>query len=75
MKIKDAFTDNGNLRPDGRMVHDVYLVQVKTPAESTFLDPPYPRSTQTKLTIDTQTITLIHTFDRMQRAFTLSPPD
>jgi branched-chain amino acid transport system substrate-binding protein len=35
MKIKDAFTDNGYLRPDGRMVHDVYLVQVKTPAEST----------------------------------------
>ena len=34
-KIKDAFTDNGYLRPDGRMVHDVYLVQVKTPAEST----------------------------------------
>ena len=35
MKVKDAFTDNGYLRPDGRMVHDVYLVQVKTPAEST----------------------------------------
>ena len=34
-KIKDAFTDNGYLRPDGRMVHDVYLVQVKTPTEST----------------------------------------
>ena len=33
MKVKDAFTDNGYLRPDGRMVHDVYLVQVKTPAE------------------------------------------
>ena len=33
MKIQDAFTDNGYLRPDGRMVHDVYLVQVKTPAE------------------------------------------
>jgi branched-chain amino acid transport system substrate-binding protein len=35
MKIHDAFTDNGHLRPDGRMVHDVYLVQVKIPAEST----------------------------------------
>ena len=35
MKVKDAFTDNGYLRPDGRMVHDVYLVQVKTPAELT----------------------------------------
>ena len=25
---------NGKLRPDGRMVHDVYLVQIKSPAES-----------------------------------------
>ena len=33
-KIDDAFTPNGKLRPDGRMVHDVYLVQVKSPAES-----------------------------------------
>ena len=31
--IDDAFTKHGVLRPDGRMVHDVYLVQVKTPAE------------------------------------------
>jgi branched-chain amino acid transport system substrate-binding protein len=30
----DAFTQGGTLRPDGRMVHDVYLVQVKTPSES-----------------------------------------
>lgn len=34
MKIDDAFTDNGHLRPDGRMVHDLYLLQVKSPAES-----------------------------------------
>ena len=34
-KVDDAFTPNGTLRPDGRMVHDVYLVQIKTPAEST----------------------------------------
>ncbi len=34
MTIDDAFTDNGYLRPDGRMVHDLYLFQVKTPAES-----------------------------------------
>jgi branched-chain amino acid transport system substrate-binding protein len=33
-RIDDAFTPNGKLRPDGRMVHDVYLVQVKSPAES-----------------------------------------
>jgi len=32
--VKDAFTANGRLRPDGRMVHDVYLVQIKSPAES-----------------------------------------
>ncbi|HUK61420.1 MAG TPA: ABC transporter substrate-binding protein [Stellaceae bacterium] len=32
--VDDAFTKHGVLRPDGRMVHDVYLVQVKTPEES-----------------------------------------
>jgi branched-chain amino acid transport system substrate-binding protein len=32
--IDDAFTTHGVLRPDGRMVHDVYLVQVKKPSES-----------------------------------------
>lgn len=34
MPVNDAFTPNGRLRPDGRMVHDVYLVQIKSPAES-----------------------------------------
>jgi branched-chain amino acid transport system substrate-binding protein len=34
MPVNDAFTANGHLRPDGRMVHDVYLVQIKSPAES-----------------------------------------
>jgi branched-chain amino acid transport system substrate-binding protein len=33
-RIDDAFTPNGRLRPDGRMVHDVYVVQIKSPAES-----------------------------------------
>ena len=33
MLVSDAFTPNGHLRPDGRMVHDVYLVQIKSPAE------------------------------------------
>jgi branched-chain amino acid transport system substrate-binding protein len=32
--VQDGFTSNGKLRPDGRMVHDVYLVQMKKPAES-----------------------------------------
>ncbi len=32
-KIDDAFTKDGLLRPDGRMVHSVFLVQVKTPKE------------------------------------------
>jgi branched-chain amino acid transport system substrate-binding protein len=34
MPVNDAFTANGRLRPDGRMIHDVYLVQIKSPAES-----------------------------------------
>lgn len=34
MQINDAFARNGVLRADGKMVHDMYLVQVKTPAES-----------------------------------------
>jgi len=33
-KINDMFTKNGEIRPDGRMVHDMYLMQVKAPAES-----------------------------------------
>ncbi|HXZ02467.1 MAG TPA: ABC transporter substrate-binding protein [Stellaceae bacterium] len=34
LPIDDFFAKNGRLRPDGRMVHDMYLMQVKTPAES-----------------------------------------
>jgi branched-chain amino acid transport system substrate-binding protein len=33
-KINDMFTKNGVIRVDGRMVHDMYLMQVKSPAES-----------------------------------------
>jgi branched-chain amino acid transport system substrate-binding protein len=32
--IDDAFTKHGVLRADGRMVHDVYLTQLKKPSES-----------------------------------------
>jgi branched-chain amino acid transport system substrate-binding protein len=32
--IEDMFARHGKLRPDGLMVHDLYLVQVKTPAAS-----------------------------------------
>jgi branched-chain amino acid transport system substrate-binding protein len=32
--IKDFFTSNGRIREDGLMVHDMYLLQVKAPAES-----------------------------------------
>lgn len=32
--IHDFFADNGMIREDGRMVHDMYLFQVKTPEES-----------------------------------------
>ena len=35
MPVNDAFARNGVVRPDGRMVHDMYLMRVKTPAEST----------------------------------------
>ena len=34
MKIDDAFTENGVIRPDGLLLHDMYIFQVKTPAES-----------------------------------------
>lgn len=32
--INDMFAKNGKIREDGRMVHDMYLAEVKTPAES-----------------------------------------
>ncbi len=32
--VNDIFYKNGKIRVDGRMVHDMYLFQVKTPAES-----------------------------------------
>jgi len=35
-KINDMFAKNGEIRPDGRMVHDMYLMEVKTPAESKY---------------------------------------
>ena len=34
MPINDMFTKGGKVREDGRMVHDMYLFQVKAPAES-----------------------------------------
>ncbi|MEY4561836.1 MAG: hypothetical protein RLZZ618_1113 [Pseudomonadota bacterium] len=34
-KINDMFAKGGYVREDGRMVHDMFLMQVKTPAEST----------------------------------------
>ena len=33
--VNDFFAKNGAIRADGRMVHDMYLLQVKKPAEST----------------------------------------
>ena len=33
-KINDFFAQGGYVREDGRMVHDMYLMKVKTPAES-----------------------------------------
>ena len=34
-KVNDMYAKGGYLRPDGRMVHDMFLLQVKTPTEST----------------------------------------
>ena len=33
--VNDFFAKNGSIRADGRMVHDMYLLQVKKPAAST----------------------------------------
>jgi branched-chain amino acid transport system substrate-binding protein len=33
--VNDMFATGGHIREDGRMVHDMYLTQIKTPAEST----------------------------------------
>ncbi|KAF3998203.1 ABC transporter substrate-binding protein [Glaciimonas immobilis] len=35
-KVNDFFAKNGTIRQDGSMVHDMYLMQVKTPAESKY---------------------------------------
>lgn len=34
LKIEDSVMRNATIRPDGRVIHDMYLVQAKTPAES-----------------------------------------
>ncbi len=34
-KVNDVFAKGGYIRPDGRMVHDMYLMQVKSPDKST----------------------------------------
>ena len=36
LPVEDAFTHGGRLRADGRMIHDMYLAQVKTPAQSKY---------------------------------------
>lgn len=36
MPVDDFFSKGGTVRKDGRMVHDMLLVQVKTPAESKY---------------------------------------
>ena len=35
-KIYDVFAKNGYIRADGRMVHDMYLMEVKKPSESKY---------------------------------------
>ena len=34
--VNDFFAKNGHIREDGRLVHDVYLVQIKKPEESKY---------------------------------------
>ena len=34
MPVNDVFAKGGKVREDGRMVHDMYLFQVKKPSES-----------------------------------------
>src|SRR5262249_17980852 len=34
LPVNDAFATDGHLREDGQMVHNLYLVRVKAPAES-----------------------------------------
>ena len=36
LPINDFFARNGRIREDGRMIHDMYLFEVKTPAESRY---------------------------------------
>jgi branched-chain amino acid transport system substrate-binding protein len=33
-KLNDIYLKDGVVRPDGRVVHDMYLLQVKTPGQS-----------------------------------------
>jgi branched-chain amino acid transport system substrate-binding protein len=35
LPVQDLFTDNGILRSDGRLVHDLYLAEVKSPKDMT----------------------------------------
>lgn len=35
-RINDMFAKGGEIRPDGRMVHDMYLMEVKKPSESKY---------------------------------------
>jgi branched-chain amino acid transport system substrate-binding protein len=35
-KVNDMYAKNGTIRPDGRMVHDMYLMEVKQPSESKY---------------------------------------
>ena len=36
MKINDMFTNSGYVRADGLMIHDMYVMQVKSPQESKY---------------------------------------
>jgi branched-chain amino acid transport system substrate-binding protein len=33
-RVNDVFVSDGEIRPDGRLIHDFYTVEVKSPKES-----------------------------------------
>jgi branched-chain amino acid transport system substrate-binding protein len=41
MPVNDMYNDNVRIRPDGRVLLKMYLMQVKAPAESAYCDDVY----------------------------------
>ena len=60
--VSDAYAPNGRIREDQRMVHDLYLVQVKAPQESKALEisssssPPFRQNRRSAHSIATSAV-------------------